>query len=105
MKYRRRSFPVVDDDGRVQGVVRVGDVRSLPRSTWERRTVRETMRRVDEAATARPDEDLGDVFRKLTQADSAYLPVVADDGSLAGVVTRHDLMNLLQIRTELGEGG
>ncbi len=104
-KYRRQSFPVVSDGGQVQGSVRLGAVRSLPKSQWDVRTVREAMQPVDEATTTRPDEDLGDVFRKLTQADGAYLPVVADDGSLAGVVTRHDLMNLLQIRTELGEGG
>ncbi|MFO8011704.1 MAG: site-2 protease family protein [Phycisphaerae bacterium] len=104
-KYRRRTFPVVGDDGRVQGVVRLGDVRSLGRHERERRTVREVMRPVGDAGTVSPDEELAAVFQKLAQGDGKYLPVVAEDGTLAGVVTQHDLMNLLEIRSELGEAG
>jgi Zn-dependent protease/CBS domain-containing protein len=103
-KYRRQSFPVMDEDGQVRGTVRLSDVRSLPKSEWEHRTVRDAMQPLGETTTVAADEDLGDVFRKLTQADGAYLPVVADDGTLEGVVTQHDLMNLLTIRSELGEG-
>jgi Zn-dependent protease/CBS domain-containing protein len=104
-KYRRRSFPVVADDGRVQGVVRLGDVRSLSESERQSRTVRETMRPLGDAETAAPGEDLSAVFQKLARPDGNYLPVVAEDGTLAGVVTQHDLMNLLEIRSELGENG
>jgi len=104
-QYRRRSFPVVDDQGQVRGLVRLGDVRSLPRRQWEGRTVRDAMQPLHEATTVSPDEDLRSVFRKLAQAGGAWLPVVTDDGRLAGVVTQHDLMNLLEIRSELGQGG
>jgi len=104
-KYRRRSFPVVDESGQVQGLVRLGEVRALPRTEWEVRSVRDVMSTLDEAPTVSPDEELTSVFQKLGQAGDAYLPVVTEDGRLAGVVTRHEVMTLLQIRTELGEGG
>jgi len=102
-KYRRRSFPVVDDRGQVRGLVRLADVRSLPQSEWEVRTVRDAMQPLEDVTTVSVDEDLSGVLRKLSQAGGAYLPVVTEEGRLAGVVTQHDLMNLLEIRSELGE--
>lgn len=104
-KYRRRSFPVVDADGQVQGIVRLREVRSLPSTEWQVRTVRDAMTPLDEANALSPDEALTSVFEKLGRTGGTHLPVVAEDGRLAGVVTQHDVMNLLQIRSELGEGG
>jgi len=104
-RHRLSSFPVVDADGRVLGTVRLREIRAMPRSQWQVRTVRDAMQPLDEAKAVSPDEDLAAVFQKLSRAGDAYLPVVADDGRLAGIVTRHEMMNLLQIRTELGEGG
>jgi Zn-dependent protease/CBS domain-containing protein len=98
--HRRRSFPVVDD-GRVVGHVHLKAVRSVPRGRWSERRVRDVMKGLDRIDTAAPDEDLGSVFRKVMGGDGSYLPVVAEDGSLAGIVTQHDVMNLLQIRTDL----
>ncbi len=104
-RYRRRSFPVVDDDGQVRGLVRLGDVRRLPQSEWTVRTVRDAMHPLDAGDSVSPEEDLSSVFRKLSQvADGGRLPVV-EDGRLVGVVTQHDVANLLHIRTEFGEGG
>ena len=102
-KYRRESVPVVGDDGQVQGLVRLGGVRSLPQREWGGRIVRDVMLPLDGTDTVALDEDLMSVFQKLGRARATYLPVVSDEGRLAGVVTQHDLMNLVQIRSELGE--
>jgi len=102
-RYRRRSFPVAEN-GSARGIVHVKDVRSLPRSDWQAYRVREVMGPLETDNSVAPDEALSSVFRKLTQADGAHLPVV-EDGRLVGVVTQHDVMDLLEIRTDLGEGG
>ncbi|MEA3368150.1 MAG: site-2 protease family protein [Planctomycetota bacterium] len=104
-RYRSRSFPVVAGDGQVQGLVRLSDVRSLPRIDWQVRRVRDAMKPLNGTHVVSPEEDLSSVLAKLGRADGAYLPVVAEDGTLAGVVTQHDVMNLLEIRKELGAGG
>jgi len=100
---RRRSFPVVEN-GDLVGLVRLKDVRALPQRDWPVYRVRDATRRVDPSAMVGPDDDLETVFHKLMQADGTHLPVV-ENGRLVGVVTRHDLMNLLEIRTDLGPGG
>jgi len=100
---RRRSFPVVDSGGDLLGVIRLKDVGRLPQDDWPVYRVRDAMREVDPSTTVGPDDDLEGVFRKLMQADGTHVPVV-EDGRLVGVATRHDLVNLLEIRTDLAGG-
>jgi len=97
---RRRSFPVVDPDGDLVGVVCLQDVGGLPQNDWSAYRVRDVMRPMEPATTVGPDDDLDGVFLKLMQTDDTQVPVVAD-GRLLGMVTRHDLMSLLEIRTDL----
>ncbi|MBI4510439.1 MAG: CBS domain-containing protein [Deltaproteobacteria bacterium] len=44
-----------------------------------------------EIITASPDEDLGDVERKLADAELRRLPVVDEHGAVVGVVSLHDI--------------
>lgn len=99
---RRRSFPVVDN-GDLVGMVRLKDVRGLAQHDWPIYRVRDAMRPVAPSATVGPDDDLEGVLRKLMQGDGTHLPVV-EDGRLVGMVSQHDLMNLLEIRKDLGAG-
>ena len=98
--HRFRSFPVLEGD-RFIGMISLKDLQAVPRAEWARRTVRETMHQVREENHVRPDDDLASVFRKMMEEDKGHLPVV-EDGRLRGMVTRHDIMTLLQLRTDLG---
>jgi len=98
--YRFRSFPVLEG-GHFIGMISLKDVQAIPRSEWIRRTVRETMHQVREENHVRPQDDLANVFRKMMEEGKGHLPVV-EDGRLRGIVTRHDIMTLLQLRTDLG---
>lgn len=99
-RYRFHSFPVLDAD-RLVGTVSLRDVQAVPRVDWALRTVREAMHEIGENSVVRPQEDLESVLRKMVEGGRGHLPVV-DGGRLVGVVTRHDLLTLLQIRTDLG---
>ena len=101
-RYRFRSFPVLES-GRFIGMIGLKDVQGIPRGTWGRTTVRQAMHQVAEENLIHPSDDLIEVFRKMMSEDKGHLPVV-DDGRLSGIVTRHDIMNLLHIRTDLGAG-
>jgi len=100
-RFRFRSFPVLED-GRLVGMVGLKDVQAVPRADWPATLVRDAMHRVADEHVVRPEDDLVNVLRKMTSADKGYLPVVVD-GRLSGIVTRHDIMNLLHVRMELGE--
>jgi CBS domain-containing protein len=102
-RYRFRSFPVLAD-GRFVGMVGLKDVQAVPRGQWAATTVGQAMHEVREENRIHPDDDLRSVFRKMTEADKGHLPVI-ENGRLAGIVTRHDIMDLLHVRLELGEGG
>ena len=101
-RYRFRSFPVLEG-GRLVGMVGIKDVQAVPRIAWTATRVRDAMHAVADEHVVRSEDDLLSVLRKMTSADKGYLPV-AVDGRLAGIVTRHDIMDLLQVRMELGPG-
>jgi CBS domain-containing protein len=73
----------------------------VPRAEWPARTVLQAMHQVREENLVHPSDDLGSVFRKMAEEDKGHLPVV-EDGRLVGIVTRHDIMTLIQLRTDLG---
>ncbi|MBM4018982.1 MAG: CBS domain-containing protein, partial [Planctomycetes bacterium] len=99
-KYKFRSFPVLEE-GRLVGVISLKDVQGVPRAAWPERSVREAMHLVREENLVRPSDDLASVFRKMAEEDKGHLPVV-EGGRLAGIVTRHDIMTLIQLKTDLG---
>jgi len=99
-RHKYRSFPVVEAD-RFVGMISVRDVQSVPRAEWPARTVRQAMHQVREENLVHPSDDLASVFRKMAEEDKGHLPVV-EDGRLSGIVTRHDIMTLIQLRTDLG---
>lgn len=99
--YRFRGFPVVSGCGLV-GTIALEDVQAVPRAEWPLRRVADIMSPVNPQTLVAPDENLASVFRKMMQEGKGYLPVMAD-GCLSGIITRHDMMTLLQIKTDLGD--
>jgi Zn-dependent protease/CBS domain-containing protein len=99
-QYRFHSFPVLEGE-RLVGIIALRDVQDVPRVDWPVRRVRDAMHEVREENVVRPDEDLASVFGKMTEEGRGHLPVV-ENGRLVGIVTRHDVMTLLQIKTDLG---
>ncbi len=81
-------LPVVDDDGRVVGIIGVPDI--LGKSTSIKRLpVERFMRR--EFAVAGPGETAQDALDKILMNDQNLLPVVDQGGRLVGVVTKKDI--------------
>ncbi len=87
---RQRLFPVVRDDGRMDGVVGRREVaRALEDPTMAGGTVRDIMR---PAEVAFGDETLRTVADRMTATRLWVMPVVdRGDARLLGLVTQHDL--------------
>jgi arabinose-5-phosphate isomerase len=90
---QRGTVPVVDEAGRVIGVITAGDLTRLMErdpEAWPRRKVTEVMTR--EPLTAAPDERGAAVIHRMEEKGVMALPVVDEDRVLRGVVHLHDLM-------------
>jgi CBS domain-containing protein len=106
------GLPVVDDTGRLLGIVTEADLVSkeayAPRRRalglladyfrgrdpqWVRKSAGLTAREVMTAAAdvCTPDEDLGEAARRMLERHHKRLPVVVD-GRLVGIVARRDLL-------------
>jgi len=95
----QRCF-VVEDQGRLMGLITLRDVSKIPRDRWGQTTVSEAMRPLKEVQTVSPDTPILDALKIMVRNDINQLPVVAH-GSLQGIVSRSQIMRLLQIRDEL----
>ena len=90
---QRGTVPVVDDQGRVAGVVTAGDLTRLmerDEAGWGDVPVREVM--TADPQTARPDERGAAVIHRMEEKGVMAVPVVSEEGVLIGVVHLHDLM-------------
>ncbi|MCL4486968.1 MAG: site-2 protease family protein [Chloroflexi bacterium] len=99
MGSEERSFPVVDGEGCLVGIVSLGDVRKVPRDEWGTRTVSQIMTPEEKLAVATPREDAAAALNDLTGDDVRQMPVV-QEGRLVGMLRRVDIMRWLQLHSE-----
>ncbi|MBI4260335.1 MAG: CBS domain-containing protein, partial [Actinobacteria bacterium] len=90
---------VVEDDGRVLGIVSISDVRELPQEEWPVTPVARIMTPAPLKVVS-PDADVSQALKLLVESELNQLPVVRD-GRLVGMLSRSDIMRLLQLRDEL----
>lgn len=94
------AFPVLDN-GQLKGIVTLADVRSVPQDRWPETKVREIMTPVKECALTSSDRDAAEAMNKLATCDVHELPIM-DNGQLAGVLRRQDLIQWLRLHSESG---
>jgi Zn-dependent protease/predicted transcriptional regulator len=95
----QRCFAVADQ-GRLVGIITPREVGAVPRDHWANTTVREAMRPLQELHVIAPDTAVLDALKLLVSNDVNQLPVVAN-GTLKGMVSRSQLVQLLQVRSQL----
>ncbi len=94
----RRAVPVAED-GRVLGIVTLGDVRAVPSEQRSRTPVGDLIRE-QKCVVVQPGDSLRTAVEALGGGDFEQLPVV-EDGRLAGVLTRADVIRQIELREAL----
>lgn len=94
---RHSRYPVVAD-GHVVGLVELQSTRDVPRARWADVTVAEVSRRDLAEVVATPDTSVDHVLARLEPSGPGAVLVV-EDGRLAGIVTRADVIRLLRSQT------
>ncbi|WP_436935114.1 site-2 protease family protein [Halovenus marina] len=93
---RHSGYPVIED-GEFVGIVTLSDVQSADSSD---ESVRDVMTPNEQLATVSPSTDVMDAFTTIGTEDVGRLPVVDEDGSLVGIITRTDMMRAFRVVTE-----
>ncbi len=96
----RRCFPVIEE-GQVQGLLTLHDIKKVPREEWSITRVVDVMVRLDELEFVKPGDDLIAVFKRMTAKDVNQFPVM-EGGRLLGMVARDNMLAFLRTRAELG---
>ncbi len=96
------AFPVTDD-GALEGLVTLAQVRALPRDGWHDLTVADIMSPLSEILTAGPDDPMLDVLAAMRAADSRRVLVVRGE-DLLGIISATDVARWLDLVGLLDEG-
>ncbi len=89
LKYKHLGYPVVDEDGRLLGIVTLHDI--LER---EGELVGDVMSK--EVVFLKPEDTADKALKLMTERGIGRLPVV-ENGKIVGIVTRSDIMRVTEI--------
>jgi Zn-dependent protease/predicted transcriptional regulator len=101
LTHKHVTYPVVESE-RIVGIVTLKRVKEVPRNQWAEKMVQEVMLPIREEMILDPDENAVDALQKMIRSGEGRLPVV-HDGKPVGMITRKDILNLLEIKTDLME--
>ncbi len=92
---RHRSYPVLDDDGRVVGLVSRSDVLRWARQGGQHGEILGERLGAAEVPVGYPDEPVGELADRMVAAHVGRLPIVArTNGKLVGLVSTRDLLGV-----------
>jgi Zn-dependent protease/CBS domain-containing protein len=98
VEHNQRAALVVEDE-HVMGLVTVADVKHLPRERWSVTPLAQIMSRPPLALVA-PTTELAEALELMVSSGVHQLPVM-DSGRIVGMIARADILQVLQIRTEI----
>lgn len=100
-----RRLPVVDKNGRVVGIVTLGDVRgaqpspATSLSIWELNYLLSTLKlntiMTPDPVTINIHSTIGEAARTMLENRVSGLPVVDDGGNLRGIITESDIFSMV----------
>jgi Zn-dependent protease len=96
----RQCF-LVADEGRLEGILVLNNIKSIPQRNWEVTQLKEIMAPVDKLRTAHPDQNALSILEQMDESEINQVPVVSG-GGVIGLVTRDSLVRFLRIHSELG---
>jgi acetoin utilization protein AcuB len=100
-----RRLPVVDENGRLIGIVTLGDVRgaqpspATSLSIWEMNYLLSSLDvekiMTPDPITVTPEQTVGEAARIMLENRISGLPVVETDGRLVGIITESDIFSMV----------
>ncbi len=95
---RGRRWALVEEAGRLVGLVTLSDVQRLDPDAWETTPVREVATPREELLTAAPDTPIRELLLAMGTRDVNQIPIIFN-GEIVGAVTRESLVHALDLRS------
>jgi len=99
-RLRPRVF-LVHEGERAIGTLSLGDFAHVPRAQWGDIPVRQVVQPMASQPMARPEEPASDVLKRMVREGHTHV-VIVDNGRVAGVLSRRDIMNFVEPRENDG---
>jgi len=96
----QRCVPIVVADD-LLGLISMGDLRNVPQDQWEATSAFRAMTPKERLHIVGPADDLARALELMAAHDVHQLPVI-DNREFLGLVTRADVLRLIQVRAEIG---
>jgi Zn-dependent protease/predicted transcriptional regulator len=97
MRNRHSTFPVVDANGDVRGLITLRRVKQVPRERWRETHVTDVACRVDDVPQSDPEELLTNAFDRLRDDCAEGRGLVMRDGHLVGILAPADINRALEL--------
>lgn len=99
-RHRFDSFPV-QTNGVIDKVVTRDDIKRVPKERWPSLTAAACAHPVPRDLTIRPTDMILSALQRMAEHEFTQFFVV-EDGSIIGVISRHDVTKLLKVKLDLG---
>ena len=93
-------FFMVADQGRLEGIVALQDIKPTSKQNWGDTPVREIMIPIDKLKVAFPGQDALSVLEQMDESNVNGIPVLSGE-RVIGIITRDNVINFLRTRSEL----
>jgi CBS domain-containing protein len=93
-------FFIVTVNEHPEGIITLSEINEIPRARWPYTTVGDVMRPLNRTRTVGPNTPVTEALEVMASQDLNQLPVVSG-GSLAGLISRSHILQLIQTRAQL----
>jgi Zn-dependent protease/predicted transcriptional regulator len=102
MKYKFGIFPVLDnhDNKKLIGLISIHDIKSVPREQWDSTNAMDIAEEVKENETIDSEAEANEALRQMSKYNLNHL-VILSDKKLKGMITKSDILQFIQLYTEL----
>ncbi len=89
MQHNWLVYPVVED-GSVEGIISIDNIKDVPRRSWKRKRVRDIMRPISTEFVTTPETEISNLMPKLNSKSNGRLLIIKG-GRLLGILTMTDV--------------
>lgn len=99
--YRYSAFPVADEFSLIKGLVTLHQVKETPKNKWESTSVEEIMTPYEKCYKVAPEQEAVGVMMKMAK-DNTGRALVVQEGKVMGILSKTDIMRLIDMQLILG---